>query len=87
MKNTMVSIRVPSSLIDEFKDISKKDHFLDLSEAVRSIIRDSWVQNKDPSAYQLKKLKEEISDNISKKNMEDVLTELRQIRDKLSKDE
>ena len=83
MKNYMISARIPASLIDELKEVSKKDHYLDLSEAVRSIIRDNWTQNKDPIAFQLKKFREEVSESINKTNQEAVLEELRKIKDSI----
>ncbi|SRR3989338_5885411 len=88
-KSTMVSVRIPSSLIDELRLISKKDHFLDVSETVRSIIRSNWLRYKDPVAYQLKEIKKEISDSLTKKNQEMLLAELEKIRDSLlgNKDE
>jgi len=79
----MISIRIPSSLVEELKQSSKKDHYLDLSEAVRSIIRNNYLKNKDPAAFELKKLRKEISKNISYKNQEDLIDELRKIRDSI----
>jgi Arc/MetJ-type ribon-helix-helix transcriptional regulator len=87
MKNYMISVRIPSSFINELKQVSKKDHYLDLSEAVRSIIRDNWNQKKDPLAYQVQALRKEISDSISKKSNEDLLEELKKIRDTLIQNE
>lgn len=84
----MISVRIPSSLIQELKEVSKKDHFLDLSETVRSIIRDNWSKEKDPSAYQINELRKEISDAMQKKNQEELVSELKKIRDSiLGKDE
>ena len=61
VNSSMISIRIPQSLIKELKDVSKKDHFLDLSEAVRSIIRRNWAKQKDPLSYQLKQVRKEIA--------------------------
>ena len=85
MSKTMISIRIPSSLVTELKDISRKDHFMDLSESVRSIIRNNWLKHKEPLAYQMKHLRKEISDNIAKKSQADIIEELRKIRDQLTK--
>jgi len=83
MANRMISVRLPASLIEELKEASKKQHFLDVSEAVRSIIRQNWVRQKDPMAYQLNKLRKEISENISKKSQESLVSELQRIRDSI----
>lgn len=79
----MISIRIPTSLIEELKITAKKDHFLDVSESVRSIIRTNWIKSKDPLAFQLKKLKEEISENLATKNQADIIRELEKIRDNI----
>ncbi len=83
MAKRMISVRLPASLIEELKEASKKEHFLDVSEAVRSIIRQNWVRQKDPMAYQLNKLRKEISENISKKSQESLVSELQRIRDSI----
>ena len=88
MAKSMISVRIPVSLVKELKEISKKDHFLDLSEAVRTIIRNNWKKQKDPLAYQVRNLRKEISENINKKNQQELVLELKKIRDSiLKKDE
>lgn len=83
MSKGMISVRIPTALLEELKEASKKDHFLDTSEAVRSIIRARWMKQKDPMAYELTRLRKDISKSISSKSQEDVLDELRRIRDSL----
>jgi hypothetical protein len=39
MVDAIVSVRMPSSLVQRLKSLSKENHFLDVSEEVRSIIR------------------------------------------------
>ncbi|MBN1793020.1 hypothetical protein JW826_05040 [Candidatus Woesearchaeota archaeon] len=39
MVDSIVSIRMPSSLVHELKSLSKENHFLDVSEELRSIIK------------------------------------------------
>lgn len=81
VKNYMISVRLPSSLVEEVKDVSKKDHYLDLSEAVRSIIRNNWLKNKDPISFQLRRMRKEINATINQKNQEQLLNELKRIMD------
>lgn len=81
--NSMISIRIPVLLVEELKEVSKRDHFLDLSETVRSIIRNNWIKQKDPQVYALEKLRKEISENISKRNRDDLIVELKKIRDSI----
>jgi len=39
MVDSIVSVRMPSSLVQKLKTLSKENHFMDLSEEMRSIIK------------------------------------------------
>ena len=38
-KDVIVSVRLPKSLVEELKDIQKVNHFMDLSDEVRFVVR------------------------------------------------
>jgi hypothetical protein len=38
-KDVIVSVRLPKSLIEELKDIQKVNHFMDLSDEIRFVVR------------------------------------------------
>ncbi len=38
-KDVIVSVRLPKSLVDELKDIQKINHFMDLSDEMRFVVR------------------------------------------------
>ena len=38
-KDIIVSVRLPRSLVDELKDIQKINHFMDLSDEIRFVVR------------------------------------------------
>jgi len=38
-KDVIVSVRLPKSLIDELKDIQQVNHFMDLSDEIRFVVR------------------------------------------------
>ena len=40
MRNVIVSVRMPRSMANELKTLSKTNHFLDVSEEIRTIIRE-----------------------------------------------
>jgi Arc/MetJ-type ribon-helix-helix transcriptional regulator len=67
MSEPLVSVRLPSSLVKELRGISEKDHYLDLSECVRSIIRTKSMQAADPYTSELREVKEEIKNRLSEK--------------------
>ncbi|HII16826.1 TPA: hypothetical protein HA361_02840 [Candidatus Woesearchaeota archaeon] len=83
MVNSIVSVRIPKSLLEEFRSSSKGDHFMDISEAVRSVIRDNWAKHRDPAAFELQKLRKDIADNLAAKQQEKVIAELEKLRESL----
>ena len=85
--NSLVSIRMPKSLFSELQKLAEKNHFLDISEQVRSIVRDKWQEAKEPQAYQLKKLRKEIAHALKTKTEEkaqqQLISELERIKEGL----
>jgi metal-responsive CopG/Arc/MetJ family transcriptional regulator len=61
MTDVVVSIRMPSSLVKELKILAQKNHFKDLSEEIRSLVRTKCLQYKNPYASELEKLREDLS--------------------------
>ena len=76
VNDIMVSIRMPKSLALELKLFAKTQHFLDLSEEVRSIVRQKWLANVSPELFELKKLRENIEDEIKRKSTKKVQQEV-----------
>ena len=62
---------MPVSLISEIKKLAEKNHFLDTSEVIRSLLRDNWILYTKPSTRQ-KVLRDQIS-RIADKNQIDAL--------------
>ncbi len=87
MTNTIVSIRIPETMVKALKSKVDEDHYLDVSEAVRSIVRKRWMEWKDPSTFQIKQLRSDIKDAVregTKKTKEELLLqELERIKEML----
>ena len=87
MNDVMVSIRMPKSLASELKSLIGKNHFLDLSEEVRSIVRQKWTSVTNPELFEIKKLRENIEAEIKKKSAkridEEVAKELEKIKSQI----
>jgi Arc/MetJ-type ribon-helix-helix transcriptional regulator len=85
--NSLVSVRIPKSLFLDLQKLAKKNHYLDVSEQVRSIVRNRWQEAKDPQAYQVKRLRAEITQALrqkrSSKTQEALVKELEKIKDNL----
>lgn len=90
MTDVMVSVRMPASLTLALKELKKKKSFLDLSEEVRSLIREKWMQHTRPELYELKKLREDIKKELRKKSsveiQKQVIKELDKIKSQLKEE-
>ena len=60
MADQIVSVRMPISLLDELKYLVIKNHFLDVSEEVRSLLRDKWLEQLDPTKFKVHAVKKSI---------------------------
>ena len=89
VNDIIVAIRMPKSLAWEIKELAKRQHFLDVSEEVRSIVRQKWLSYSAPELFELKKLREGIEKEIKQKSItkirEEVAKELEKIKGQLKK--
>ena len=83
MTNTIVSVRIPKSLVSELRKVSEKDHFMDLSEAVRSIVRAKWLSAKDPMSLKVEQLRQDILTNLSNSNQQALVEQLERIKEEI----
>jgi|FLOH01.1.fsa_nt_gi Arc/MetJ-type ribon-helix-helix transcriptional regulator len=89
MTDIVVSVRMPSSLVRELRSLAETNHFKDLSEEVRSVIRAKCLHYAEPYSSELKKLREELSEQFAikkdlehkKKLMDDLKNILEQMKD------
>jgi Arc/MetJ-type ribon-helix-helix transcriptional regulator len=65
LKDVMISVRVPAGLLSELKELTFKNHYMDLSEHIRAIIREKSMQFAEPYRYELTKMREEMESKIS----------------------
>ncbi|MEM4397528.1 MAG: ribbon-helix-helix domain-containing protein [Candidatus Woesearchaeota archaeon] len=83
MPDKIISVRMPKSLINELKDLAEKNHYLDVSEQVRSLLRQKYLEHQDPYAMKLLAIKETAMKNavpekiqLLKKDLTKLLEEL-----------
>jgi len=67
MTDLVVSIRMPTSLVKELRLLAKKNHFKDLSEEIRSIVRTKCLKYSQPYASELDKLRTDLSSQLVRK--------------------
>ncbi|MBN2454496.1 hypothetical protein JXB11_03035 [Candidatus Woesearchaeota archaeon] len=87
MTDMLVSVRLPGSLLEELKNFVRKNHYLDISEALRAILREKWEAYSDPYAYELRELRKsitsEMKDQIAKKSEQRLIDELKKMRERI----
>ena len=87
MTDVMVSVRMPKSLLDKLNAYVKANDYLDLSESIRSIVRKKWMEHTNPELMEMKKLREDIKDELQqatiKKVRHEVNNELKKIQQQL----
>jgi len=83
MKDAVISIRLPPTLVEELKILAEKNHYLDLSEQIRTIIRQKCEQYGKPYKHEVQKMREELEKNIQEnketKDKEKLLEEIQKI--------
>lgn len=90
MKDTMVSIRMPEALAKELAQQAEKEHFLDVSEFIRSVVRKEWQKHTKPDiASELqslrKKVENELKEISNERVQKEVAEELKKIQENLKR--
>ncbi|PLW79581.1 hypothetical protein C0585_06970 [Candidatus Woesearchaeota archaeon] len=70
METGMISVRMPKSLIDELRQTAKNNHFMDLSEELRFVIKQNYQRSLDPYEYELNQFRDEIKKELTNQNKE-----------------
>ena len=68
MNDILVTVRLPGGMLEELKRAAETDHFIDMSEAVRSIVRKNWLIHSDPYLYEMKMLRKDIAEQVREKS-------------------
>lgn len=84
MPDQIVSVRMPMNMIKELRDIAEKNHYLDVSEEIRSLLRDRWLENKDPYSMKLLAIKENISKAAVPEKIKSLKDDLKKLLEELN---
>ncbi len=90
MKDTMVSIRMPEALAKELSAQAEKEHFLDISEFIRSVVRSEWQKHSKPDVVSelqslRKKVENELKEISNERVQKEVAEELKKIQESLKR--
>jgi Arc/MetJ-type ribon-helix-helix transcriptional regulator len=61
MADKIVSVRMPLSLVEELKVLAEENHYLDVSEEIRSLLRQEYLAHKRPAVSKVQELKKNLS--------------------------
>ena len=85
--DTIVSVRMPQPLFDKLHSLSGDQHYLDVSECLRSITRKRCLELAAPYAFELQQLRQELSHALTNKEetqkKDQLLKDLRKILQEL----
>ena len=70
MADTVIAVRMPRSLIAELRERTEHDHYSDLSEQVRSIVRRGCLKYTNPVTHEIKELKEQLKTELLKEQQQ-----------------
>ena len=90
MNDVLVSVRMPESLLSKLKELAKRDHFMDVSEEIRSITRKNWFKFTHPELIEVKRLRKDILDGLKKRSEREiakkVIKELNEIKKEIKEE-
>lgn len=65
-KETIVAVRMPKGLVAELKDLQKINHFMDISDEIRFVIRKYTLQTGVERTEQELKRKEQLINDLNR---------------------
>ena len=66
----VVSVRMPKTLLEELKKISEKEHYMDVSDAIRSVLRHRYLMHRKPEVAKMNEIKRKLSEITDKKKLD-----------------
>lgn len=57
MGERVISVKMPASLVSELRHLTAEHHYIDLSEQIRSIVRQKCLEYSNPYTEELRRLR------------------------------
>ncbi|MDH5796887.1 MAG: ribbon-helix-helix domain-containing protein [Anaplasmataceae bacterium] len=84
MADQIVSVRMPVTLVTELKHLAERNHYLDISEEIRSLIREKWSENNDPYSQKLLAIQKNITRATIPDKVKTLRTDLKKLLEELN---
>lgn len=81
MTERVISVKMPASLLKELRGLTKEHHYIDLSEQIRSVVRQKCIRYSAPFddlARMRTDLEQQIQD-VNKQRKEQILAQLQRL--------
>lgn len=78
MAERVITVKMPGSLLKELRSLTKEHHYIDLSEQIRSVVRQKCIKYSSPYD-DLTRMRDELEQQIhdvSKQRKEQILAQL-----------
>ncbi len=87
-KEQLISIRMPLALANELRKEARKNFSLDLSEHIRSIVRQKCLTLVDPYSSEMQKFRQDIKKDLIQKakTKTQLINDLKRITEELADD-
>ncbi|MFT4309475.1 MAG: hypothetical protein ACMXYL_03230 [Candidatus Woesearchaeota archaeon] len=79
-EDIIISVRMPVELYNKLREYESKGHYIDTSEAVRSIIRKKYSVSKNPMIGELRGIRKMILERMDNNPQSQVARELEELR-------
>jgi metal-responsive CopG/Arc/MetJ family transcriptional regulator len=60
LSDKIVSVRMPVTLVDELKVMTSKNHYMDVSETIRGLLRQRLLEQKSPVQSKVNQIKNQL---------------------------
>ena len=86
----IITVRMPEQLLERLRSDEISGYYIDISERIRSILREKWLEAHQPQVSELKKLRGDIGVELRKRSQkliqDRVVGELNRIKKDLQRD-
>jgi Arc/MetJ-type ribon-helix-helix transcriptional regulator len=90
MNDVIVSVRMPKSMLVQLRLLAKKNHYLDVSEEIRSIAREKVAAYSHPYNQNVKKIVDDLTIELKERETKDkkqqTISQLKKILEELEHD-
>ncbi len=70
---------MPESLVEELKAIAEKNHYMDISEEIRGLLRERWLKDQDPFSGELSRIRKQAAEISTGEKLDALKSDLKKL--------